>query len=553
MRVALLILRSRKRYNSFDELVDEAKAEHQKEVNVFQFDQITDNNLSNEQLNDVSLDDEQVSDATLSDEQLNNEQVSDAALSDAYLSNDDLRGRLLEIATSLQKTPDTWINLVQIGTELIQKKISYRDFGFAKLRPFLESFDDTFEFYVKAEPGKTPVYFLRPRGSDSSRENAYENAYSGSAYSENESRNDADLLASAYSENDRRDNNYRDSSYRDNGHREKFPTVHSWLTKWAFIHYDKYPSLAGMALQERWYCGEDPEVDDEYQRYALLRNYLNYTFLRLVYERKVLIKKDLETNEEYAAFNTGLVDRKYNDIFALFKKSDILDKENYWYLIDFVVAGEDAGKTLVRVFNPLPARANYFGKNLQNMLYDTSTGDLSCDYQHIIIERLYRFPVPFLKKCCPPEMRQIGDMDIDDAYDLSAPLAERKAYFEELAQRIDANNQSFNWIKNRLEYAIKMALKRVEWNYKTAIPMYNPKHKKVQLLLPLSLLDENKVDLALVVQRYLSGAYQGETILPLDRAYGNSRLVTRPDSDWLKTEGIHLSEDGVDDDENIDD
>lgn len=128
MRVALLILRTRKRYNSFDELVDEAKAEHQKEVNVFQFDQITDNNLSNEQLNDVSLDDEQVSDATLSDEQLNNEQVSDAALSDAYLSNDDLRGRLLEIATSLQKTPDTWINLVQIGTELIQKKISYRDF-----------------------------------------------------------------------------------------------------------------------------------------------------------------------------------------------------------------------------------------------------------------------------------------------------------------------------------------------------------------------------------------------------------------------------------------
>lgn len=403
--------------------------------------------------------------------------------------------------------------MVQIGTELLQENINYRDFGFGKLRPFLEHFDDMFEFYVKAEAGKTPVYFLRPRENDSSCENVY---------SENESR-------------------------------ERFPTVHSWLTKWAFIHYDKYPSLAAMTLPERWHYGEDPEVDDEYQRYALLRNYLNYTFLRLVYEHKVLIKKDLETNEEYAAFNTGLVDRKYNDIFALFKKSDILDKENYWYLIDFVVPGEDAGKTLVRVFNPLPERANYFGKNLQNMLYDTSTGDLSCDYQHIIIERLYRFPAPFLKMCCPPEMLQIGDMDIDDAYDLSVSLDARKAYFNALAQRIDANNQCFNWIKNRLEYAIKMALKRVEWNYKTAIPMYNPKHKKVQLLLPLSLLDENKVDLALVVQRYLSGSYQGETILPLDRAYSNSRLVTRPDSDWLKTEGIHISMDSVDDEENADD
>ena len=41
------------------------------------------------------------------------------------------------------------------------------------------------------------------------------------------------------------------------------------------------------------------------------------------------------------------------------------------------MAGEDAGKTLVKVFNLLPKRANYFENNIQNMLYDTSTGDLS--------------------------------------------------------------------------------------------------------------------------------------------------------------------------------
>jgi hypothetical protein len=44
--------------------------------------------------------------------------------------------------------------------------------------------------------------------------------------------------------------------------------------------------------------------------------------------------------------------------------------------------------------------------------------------------------------------------------------------------------------------------------------------------------------LALVVERKQSGAYQGQTVLPLAMAYNNSRLVTRPDSDWLKTDII---------------
>ena len=37
---------------------------------------------------------------------------------------------------------------------------------------------------------------------------------------------------------------------------------------------------------------------------------------------------------------------------------------------------------------------------------------------------------------------------------------------------------------------------------------------------------------------FRSGAYQGQTILTLDLAYNNSRLVARPDSDWLKTDLI---------------
>lgn len=71
-----------------------------------------------------------------------------------------------------------------------------------------------------------------------------------------------------------------------------------------------------------------------------------------------MIASDPESHEEYAAFNTGLVDKKYEYIYALFTRSKTA--KFYWYLCRFVVAGEDLGKQLVKVFNPLPERADYF-------------------------------------------------------------------------------------------------------------------------------------------------------------------------------------------------
>lgn len=60
----------------------------------------------------------------------------------------------------------------------------------------------------------------------------------------------------------------------------------------------------------------------------------------------------------------------------------------------------------------------------------------------------------------------------------------------------------------------------------------------MSLLLPLAIVDDEKVDLALVVTRNPSGSYQGRTVFPLDWAYQNARLVCRPDSDWLVTERV---------------
>lgn len=99
----------------------------------------------------------------------------------------------------------------------------------------------------------------------------------------------------------------------------------------------------------------------------------------------------------------------------------------------------------------------------------------------------------------------------------------------------------------RIENALETSIKRANWNYKTAIPMYYPTLNTTSLLLPLALLDENVIDVALVIEKQPSGNYIGQTILPLEWAYSNARLITRPDSDWLITE--HIQETGVNIDE----
>lgn len=418
----------------------------------------------------------------------------------------DLSKKILQIIQSLQSDSDPWVDLARIGARLNDIDVKYTDYGFSKLRPFLNEFQDilVFKNEVPTE-GKPPVYYVRPKSFD-------DNSAS------------EELIPSSPA-------NKSSVVYKG----EKIPSKNSWLFQWASISKSKIKQLSELALEEKWYYGET--LTQEQENFPILRSYLKYTFKRLCFEEKILIKTDLERNEEYAAFNTGLVDKKYEYIYALFKQNTQYPTP-YWYLLDFVVAGEDIGKTLVKVFNPLPERANYFENKIQNMLYDTSTGDLSCDYNHIITERTSRLPVEFLEENCSPDFLCIDGISVRDVYYKPDKDETKKNYYYSLERKIKDNSKILNRLKNRIEDAVDLALKRVEWNYKTAIPMYFPTRNTGSLLLPLSLVDEDCVDLALVVERQTSGSYQGQTILPLHLAYSNSRLVTRPDSDWLKTDVI---------------
>lgn len=419
-----------------------------------------------------------------------------------------LADQLVDLVKSLQEGPDTWVPLSMVEEKLGQAFPELKSIKDQDLFALFQGFGDHFECWATGEFGPSPFYSVRPKSLED------------------------DPL----------------SKEAPTAIKGKYPTKYDNLTDWAFINFKKYDDLADLALPEKWYYGDTPPKND---KVPLLRNYLNYTFKRLYHEGKILITPDsVPPQETYAAFNTGLVDRKYDDIYALFKQNTMFRGSAFWYLLDFVVAGEDTGKTLVRVFNPTPSRADYFENKVENMLYDATTGDLSSDYTHIIVERTRRLPLEFLEDNLSRDMMAIDGMTLQEAYHC-ADRQKSKQFFYDLGRQIEGNQRIFNRLKNRFEDAVKLALKRVQWNYKTAIPMYNPRTNKGSLLLPLCLVDDHRVDLALVVVRHPSGSYQGETILPLYLAYSNSRLVCRPDSDWLNTDSIstlaYETDDGDDD------
>ncbi len=90
-----------------------------------------------------------------------------------------------------------------------------------------------------------------------------------------------------------------------------------------------------------------------------------------------------------------------------------------------------------------------------------------------------------------------------------------------------------------LEKAIELAKRMAKRNFKYIAPMYRPQKDSIQLLMPIYLSGSYKQapDFALVLTPE-NGIYLPETILPIEGAYQNARLIAMPDEAWLKPETI---------------
>lgn len=277
--------------------------------------------------------------------------------------------------------------------------------------------------------------------------------------------------------------------------------------------------LAAKAVEEDW-----DFKSSHIKNYHILMQYIKYTFSRLMREQKVCISAD----RTFAAFNTGLADSHYDDIYACFVPNE-LGCETEWRYAGFCTAASGGlGKQLVNCFNPLPQPPSYFKSN-EDLFYN-SEKQLHTDFEHIIIDNIKRLPIQFLYD---------QFFDNPDARGLAERIKAcrdrfiRADLYEQLRRIICDNDRLFVRIQNRLKDAIELAQKRVRWNYKTAVPSYFPKRNTMSLMLPLALVDESKPDVALVVELTRSGSYQGQTILTLPQAYIDARLICRLTDDWL--------------------
>ena len=85
------------------------------------------------------------------------------------------------------------------------------------------------------------------------------------------------------------------------------------------------------------------------------------------------------------------------------------------------------------------------------------------------------------------------------------------------------------FLKTSVEYAVKMS----KIDYKFIVPSYSIANNEIQFLIPFYVDLGNKKPVCAIVTTKENGRYVLKTILPIDTAYNNARLLSIPDTGWL--------------------
>jgi len=282
---------------------------------------------------------------------------------------------------------------------------------------------------------------------------------------------------------------------------------------------EAYEELRGMCLPEDWDFMDGPGRKSHW----LLRNYLENTFLRLEQEGEILYGD----SGAVAAFNTGLVDEHYEDIYARFTPNRNPDRQRWWFDCFLHRDGSSAYAAMCREFPRLPDRASYFA-TLDDMVFDWKKG-VNLNYDHIILDRIYRFPVRFLERTLGSSPAALGV--VEDARK-ARDDAGREEALKKLIPMLGGDRSLYKAVQRELDAARDNVLRRVSMNYTVAVPHYYPSKGAMDFILPLFMTDEDEPDCILLVGRRGEG-YYGATILETDLAYPYARLLMRPSDSWL--------------------
>jgi Domain of unknown function (DUF3825) len=224
-----------------------------------------------------------------------------------------------------------------------------------------------------------------------------------------------------------------------------------------------------------------------------LRNYLNYTFIRL---------NDLDVKEpgryfltsadnDWTTFNTGLQNLHGSDLFAVFNRykprSDVPQRPS----TDWVFKGcfTSTDRNYHSHFGTRSPEIAWYSSDSRDYVFDTTYGLEREVFDHL---------------------------------------------FDRAKERAGLPNVPDEVVRNYLRGALENLIPKIKRNYKLAIPIYYVDEKRMQLLLPFqSASNANDVSCFLVDRDDTLRMYKLKTILDLDHAYFAARLITRPDKDWL--------------------
>lgn len=244
----------------------------------------------------------------------------------------------------------------------------------------------------------------------------------------------------------------------------------------------KLELLTKIAQPEKWTYKKIKDKDP----YRILRNYIQFTYNRLDEEGKIISSSD----GTMRCMNTGLLTTYNQEIVAIFSKNAIEGKQP-WYFNGFF---KETDKFFTTNFQFVPPLADYCS-NPRDLIYDKNL-ELKLRKEHIIDDNFNRF--------------------------------------------VEAGYQDKTLIDVLLDNSKILLEKKLQRNFKLALPFYyhntETGEKKIQLLVPLY-FPGAPVRLALVLNKVTSAAneyYEGVTVLPVEWAYMNSRLIVKPDEEWAR-------------------
>lgn len=257
------------------------------------------------------------------------------------------------------------------------------------------------------------------------------------------------------------------------------------LTLKAFAYlpdlYGQLDRLAAMILPEPWRFAA-PEKERFNQSTHILERHLYLTFEEQMRRREYATDKNayVYIGETRAAFNTGLLTPLYQDVYTCFEPNRNPQFGRNWALVGFHTEAAAALEGIA----PLPKPLRFFPDTAYGFHPDWP---LRLNLEHMLFsdENLNRLPAP---------IRTMSS----------------------LAQTIEA--------------CAEQSMKRAQYTPGIAVPQWYGGH--LQYLLPLFIMDDRHADVALALDAK-DGFYIAYTALTLEMAYGNARLIARPEAGWL--------------------